>query len=213
MTRLILVRHGESCANRQKIFAGNYNVDLEERGVLQAEKTAEYIKDNFKVDKLYASDLIRAYRTGECIGKALGLEVIPCKGIREICAGLWDGMLFEEIEEKYAESYAVWRNDVGKAQPPEGESIVEMKSRVMTAFTKIAEENDGKTVVCATHATPIRIMQSVVQTGGIENMKDIPWVSNASVSIFEYDNGKWTATMISEDSHLTGLQTHLPANV
>ena len=213
MTRLILVRHGESCANRQKIFAGNYNADLEERGILQAKKTAEYIKNNFKVDVLYASDLKRAFKTGECLGEALGLEVIPCKGIREINAGLWDGMYFDEIEEKYAESYSIWRNDIGKAQTPEGESVEGMKKRIMKAFTEIAEENDGKTVLCATHATPIRIMQSVVQTGGIENMKDIPWVSNASVSVFEYDNGKWTVVLISEDSHLADLLTRLPANV
>ena len=213
MTKLILIRHGESQANRNGIFAGNFDADLEDRGMLQAEKTAKYIKDNFKVDAVYASDLKRAYKTGKCIADELGLEVIPESQIREIHAGKWDGEKFDVIFEKYAEDYKIWKEDIGSSRPTEGESIAEMKERVMPAFEKIAMNNDGKTVVCATHATPIRIMQTIVQKGSLSEMQNVSWVSNASVSIYNYDNGKWTAEVVSFDEHLSDLRTNLPANV
>ena len=60
-----MVRHGESEANRNEIFAGHFNADLEDKGLLQAQKTAEYIKENYKVDKVYSSDLKRAFKTGK----------------------------------------------------------------------------------------------------------------------------------------------------
>ena len=83
----------------------------------------------------------------------------------------------------------------------------------MSALTKIAEKNNGKTVVVATHATPIRVAQSIVQTGGLDEMKNIPWVSNASVTVFEYENKSFKAVKISEDAHLSELRTALPDNV
>lgn len=213
MTKLILIRHGESQANRNGIFAGNYDADLEQRGLMQAEKTAYYVKENYKVDKVYASDLIRAYKTGKCIGDILGLDVTKCEGFREIKAGKWDGAKFDYIIETYPEEYAVWKNDIGNSRPTEGESVAEMKERVMNAFEKVAIDNEGKTILIATHATPIRIMQTIVQMGTLEKMTQIPWVSNASVSVYNYEHGQWSAEVISYDEHLSDMMTNLPTNV
>ena len=55
-------------------------------------------------------------------------------------------------------------------------------------------------------------MQSLVETGGLDEMENIPWVSNASVNIFEYD-GNWKIVSLSLDSHLAELKTVLPKNV
>ena len=214
MTTIIMVRHGESEANRMGVFAGNFDADLQGRGVKQAEKTAEFIANTYKVDKIYASDLKRAFRTGKAIGDRLGMEVIPERRVREISAGEWEGKTFVEIEEKYADAYHVWRTDVGNARCTGGESTRELGARILAALTEIAEANEGKTVVVATHATPVRVMQVHTQGGGDFNiMKDIKWVSNASVSEFFYENGKFTCGKISQDAHLGDLSTFLPANV
>ena len=52
MTTLILIRHGESEANRNNVFAGHINPDLQNKGLKQAERTAKYITENYKVDKI-----------------------------------------------------------------------------------------------------------------------------------------------------------------
>ena len=212
MTTLILIRHGESESNRQGIFAGQINPDLQNRGLKQAELTAKYITDNYKVDKIYSSDLQRAYKTATCLADILGMEVTTEKNLREINAGKWEGMKFDDLVLKYEKDYNIWLSSISDAVCPEGESVRQMGKRVIAALTKIAEENHGKTVVIATHGTPIRAMQSFVRCTTFDEMKNIPWVSNASVSVFEYNDNTWKEIMVSEDKHLAELKTVLPQN-
>ena len=61
-TKLIVVRHGYSVTNVTNTFAGNLDVELNEIGIMQAEKAGEYLK-KYKIDKIYSSDLVRAYKT------------------------------------------------------------------------------------------------------------------------------------------------------
>ena len=82
----------------------------------------------------------------------------------------------------------------------------------MKTLTEIAKENDGKTIAIATHATPIRAAQTIIERGDIKYMKYVPWASNGSVTVFQYD-GKWECISISEDSHLGDQKTVFPPNV
>ena len=213
MTKLLLIRHGESEANNKAFFAGQYDAPLMPKGVEQAEITAKYTVEKYHPVKIYASDLKRAYKTGKTLADKLGMEIIADKRFREIDAGEWDGIKFNELGDKYAEEFRIWRDDIANAKCTGGESVEDLRKRVFGAATEVAENNDGKTVVIATHATPIRVMQTYVQMGSLEKMNDIPWVSNASVSVFEYDNGKWTCKAVSVDKHLGDLVTALPSNV
>lgn len=213
MTTLVLVRHGESEANRQNLFAGNFDADLQNRGMKQAEATAEFIAGHFKVDKVYASDLKRAYKTGKCIADKCRLEVVADKNLREIDAGEWEGKDFFGIGDLYPEAWKIWLEDIAHAQCPGGESTEQLRDRIMGEAEKIAKENDGKTVVLVTHATPVRIVETMIRFRSIENMKDVPWVSNASATVITYDEGKWELIERSIDKHLGDLLTVLPGNV
>ncbi len=213
MTTLILIRHGESKANEQGIFAGHLDVELTETGKRQANLTAEYIEKNFAVDKLYASDLKRAFDTGKSVADRLGKQITPTKELREISAGDWDGTRFDTLKTEYKDAYSVWLTDIGNAVCTNGESVRGLAKRVLNILTKIAEENEGKTVVCATHATPIRVMETLITYGDLNKMKDVPWVTNASVTVIAYENNEWQLIMTSEDSHLKDVKTTLPKNV
>ena len=213
MTTLILVRHGQSQANLERRFAGHTNAKLTQTGLDQARLTAQYIKENYNISKVYASDLSRAFETGKCISDLFGTEIIPNQNLREIYAGKWEGMSFDDITSTYAEDYSVWLSDIGNARCTEGESPKELAERFISAIEEIAKENDGQTVAIATHATTIRVTQSIVQTGSLDGMKNIPWVTNASISELIYDNGKWSFGKISINEHLSSLPTPLPANV
>ncbi len=213
MTTLLMVRHGQSEANIHNIFAGNFDADLTELGLKQAKVTAEYIHKNYQVDKIYASDLKRAYKTGLAIGEQFDLEVIPNKSLREISAGKWEGLTFEELPILYPEEFGIWLNDIGNSRCVGGESTAELGARILKALEKIALENDGKIVAIATHATPVRVMECLTQNRPIKDLKDISWVSNASVTEFCYDNGKWTIVKRGYDEHLSDLRSTLPPNV
>lgn len=210
MTRIILIRHGESEANQRDIFAGHLDAALTERGLEQARLTAEYVAQNHKVDKVYASDLQRAFVTGKTVADRLGLGITPDPQFREIAAGKWDGMVFDDIIKVYPDDFNRWIQDIGNACCTDGESVVQLHNRVTEALNRVADENDGMTVVIASHATPIRVMLNMVINNDVRRMNEVPWVSNASVSVIEKGNGKWSVISVSEDKHLSGLRTALP---
>ena len=212
MTTLLLIRHGESEANNKGFFAGQYDAELMPKGIEQAEKTAQYIAEKYSPDRIYASDLKRAYCTAVPVSKLIGADIISDRGLREIYAGKWQQTRFDDLQKEFSNEYGVWLNDIGNARCTSGESVKELSERVMAALTVIAKENDGKTVAVATHATPIRAAQTLIQYGAIRRMKDVPWVSNGSVTVLEYD-GEWRCKSVSEDEHLGKDRTVFPANV
>lgn len=213
MTTLILIRHGESEANRHDIFAGWSDPELLEKGVNQARCTAKFIASNYKVDKIYSSDLKRAYKTARCLAEIIDAEILTNKNLREINGGAWELMNFKDIAGKYPNEFEMWLNNIGKASCVDGESVSDLGNRVSDALTEIAEENDGKTIAVATHATPIRAMQSYIQFKNFDGMGNIPWVSNASVTILEYENNNWKIVNAGLDEHLAEMKTSLPENV
>ena len=213
-TTLLLIRHGESEANRCAYFAGQLDAELMEKGVMQAEKSAEFVKENYKVNAIYSSDLQRAYRTAECFSDVLGLDIIKETGLREINGGDFQGKKHAELPVLYPEEYGkVWLKHIGKAKCPNGESVKEIGERVIGTLEKIAKQNKGKTLVISTHATPIRATQCIVQTGSVDDMENIPWASNASVTEITYNNGEWELVRASIDEHLADLRTIFSKNV
>ena len=215
MTRIIFVRHGESVGNLEHRFYGNFDRGLTDIGRQQADKAGEYILKNYKLDIAYASDLGRAYETGEIIAKKQGLTPIPDKGLREINAGIWENRLFDEIVTEFADTYHIWRTDIWNSAPNGGETVKELAARIKNAVWAIAEKNNGKTVLIATHATPIRTLECEWRHEPYENMKDRPWVKNASVSVVDYDTVSRTVTpvIIGEADFMGDMITALPKNV
>ena len=213
MTKLLIIRHGQSHANLDGIFVGHVDSPLSDLGKQQAEVTADFIVSNYHVDAVYASDLERAFYTGKTVADRLGLPVTAVSGMREIFAGDWETVKFDTLSTEYGEPYQLWLRDIGLAQCPNGESTADLQARIVATLTAIAEENDGKTVVVATHATPIRVLMHHCSGLPLSEMKNIPWVSNASVTVVHYENGILTIAEAGLDAHLGDMRTALPKNV
>ena len=73
MVRFLIIRHGYSKSNKEKKFTGQMDVGLDEAGVIQAECTGKYVAEKFNVDKIYSSDLCRAYDTAEPLSEITGI--------------------------------------------------------------------------------------------------------------------------------------------
>lgn len=213
MTTLILERHAESMANLANVFAGHSDHDLSPRGRRQAELTAAHIAAHYPIDAIYSSDLPRTRQTAAPVSEKTGLPVRTDPGLREIFAGDWEGITFDRLPELYPAEYAHWMRDIGSAGCVGGETTAALAERVMAALTRIAEENYGKTVLVVTHATPVRTAVCLMGGHPLSEMQHIPWVSNASLTTAEYENGRWTLKKISEDEQLADLRTALPDNV
>ncbi|MBO5868861.1 MAG: histidine phosphatase family protein [Oscillospiraceae bacterium] len=212
-TKFYLVRHGQSQGNLLGLFLGHTDMDLTELGYRQAELAAEYLKD-IPVDVIYASDLQRAYHTGCPTAEAKGMEIHKSAALREVYAGLWEERAFDDLMVEYPESYGkVWRLDIGNAQCDSGESVMDLQKRIVTELQRIAEENPGKSVMIFTHATPIRVFAAHCRELSADQIKDIPWASNASVTTAEYEDGKFTLLEYSIDHFMGELVTSLGKNV
>lgn len=211
MVTFIIERHGQSQANLDGVFAGHYDVPLTEQGISQAKKTAQYVKENYKIDKIYASDLKRAYVTAKQVAELFDIEVIPDKNLREIFAGQWEEMPFAELYKR--EDFALWTNQIGKVKCPKGETMLEFGERIISEFKKIAQENDGKTIFIATHATPLRRIIAHCKNIDIEDLNQIKSPSNCSITVIEYENGRGKIKLEAYDEFLGNIRTKLPANV
>lgn len=213
MTRLLIIRHGQSTANIQGVFAGHVDSALTELGLRQAELTAEYIVTNYTVDRVYGSDLRRAFATGKAVADRLGLEITPDAALREIYAGIWEGVPMAELAESYGEPYQIWMHDIGNAVCEGGESVAQMQERIVSAVCRIARENPGKTVVIATHAAAIKALQCHCEGRPLDEMKDVPWVDNASVTDIVWENDRLRVIEAGHSAHLGELVSKLPKNV
>lgn len=212
MTRLIFVRHGESQANQLRLFAGSSNFALTEKGVAQAQAAAQELK-KYKIDAVYASDLQRAYYTGLAIARSQPCPIYKNSGLREISAGLWESCSFDTIAKDYPQMHTIWTQNIGRAILPQGESVAQLYSRVKTAVMNIIDQNSGKTICLATHATPIRAMEAVWNSRSYDHMQKFPWVSNASISVVDFDQGCWKVIVRGYNGHLGALNTELPKNI
>lgn len=212
MTEIYIIRHGQSKANEQDLFLGHGNMDLTELGYKQAEKTAAYL-DRIHVDAIYSSDLLRAYNTALVTAKRKGLPVTTSKNLREIDAGKWEYMPFNEIIQVYEEDFLVWKHNIGLARCTGGESTIEVGQRLAAEIKRIAEENPGKTICIFSHAAAIRMLKAVCDGCAPEEMQKIPYASNASVSHLRYENGQLCVLEYSIDDFMGDLATRLPTNV
>lgn len=208
-----MIRHGQSMANADGLFAGQFDSPPTELGLMQARMAAEYVSANYIIDKVYTSDLKRAYAVGRAVADKISTEPIKDEDLREINAGLWEGKHFDELLEKFDTYRNTWLHDIGNVTCDGGESVAHLQERFVSALKRIGDENDGKTVVIATHATPIRALCCHCAGKGLSEMKDIPWVTNASTSVFEYENGKFTEASIGYDEYLGDVVTKFPSNV
>ena len=208
MVKLIIIRHGNSIGNFKRIFIGQTDWGLSEVGEEQVKRATEYLSQ-FKIDKIYSSDLSRAYNTVLPTAQRLGLEVITKKGLREIYAGEWEQTPFTELAEKFPETYWTFQNDIGNAHPDGGEAISEVFDRIKAPIEEILAESDGETVLIGTHATVIRVMNCLWHNDTLENLQKYDWVSNAAVCHIEYEDGKYNVVEYGHDAHLEGIITHV----
>ena len=212
MTTLYFVRHGESRANVEKVFTGQTDVPLSSRGMRQAEELKERLLA-LKPDAFFSSDLLRAVQTVTPAAEALGLAVRPEKDLREIDGGQWEGKPFGTIARAYPEDYARWTENIGLARCTGGESLEEVQTRGLAAVLRIAQENDGKTVVLATHAAMIRALTCAFRGLPLSEMQHIPFVPNASLSEVRFERGAFTIVIYADVSFLGSDVTRLPEDI
>ena len=202
MVKFVIIRHGYSLGNKEKRFTGQLDVPLDEVGYAQANATAKYVVENFKIDKIYSSDLRRAYDTAKPIAEALGLPINVEKSLREADVGIWEGRLISEVEKEFPERFAFYKTSPGLSHFEGGESYASLSARACATFERSAAENDGKTIAVTTHGGVIRTLFAAWNGISLEQIGGLLHFPNASVTVAEYDCGKVKFLQEGYDGHL-----------
>lgn len=208
MTKVILVRHGQSDANVIKMFAGVYDSPLTALGHAQAECVAKAIREQYHVDAVYASDLQRANVTGQRIAEACGLPLQVDIGLRECYMGEWEGLTFADAEKNFHELFWEWRTDIGNSRCPGGEKPGDAGDRMYDTVRRIVDRHPGETVAIATHSVVIRALECrITKNRDYNEMKNVPYVQNASITVMEWDGDDVRYTLIGDERHLGELRS------
>ncbi len=207
-TVIYLVRHGQSIGNLIKVCLGHTDLELTEKGYIQADMTFNELK-NVDFSAVYSSDLVRARETARPHAEYRGLDVCISDKLRELNFGIWENRDIKLVAEEYGELFTVvWRSQFGSFTAPEGEAVVDCADRMVAEVEKIASKHHGETVLIVSHAAAIRALWGKISGLAPELWaKNVPFPTNASYSVLKFDGERLIPGEYSCDAHLGDFVT------
>ena len=150
LTRIFLLRHGQTAWNAELRIQGQLDIPLDATGLWQAARVAEALRDE-GVEAIYTSDLQRARQTAAPLAAACGLQPIADEGLRERSFGSFEGRTYAEIELQRPEEALRWRRRQPDFQPGGGEALRNFHARSIGTLLAIAAQSAGRTIAVVAH--------------------------------------------------------------
>ena len=204
MTKLYLVRHGQTAWNVGEIFRGRADIPLDETGRQEAELAGEALRGE-AIHAVYSSPLSRSFETAQHIATFHNLPVEPLEAIIDISYGDWEGLSNEKVRESYPELHKLWHEHPHKVRFPRGESLDEVRARSMTAVSRLMVKHKGQTIVLVAHRVPNKVVCCALI--GLDNSHF--WriqQDTACTNLFTHKNGQWLITFLNDTSYLKVLK-------
>ncbi|MBE9472271.1 MAG: histidine phosphatase family protein [Chloroflexi bacterium] len=205
MTRIVLVRHGQTAWNREVRFRGQADVELDEFGLQQAQATGRYLAARWPVVAVYASPLRRATQTAEAIARAHGLTAHPLEGLLDINFGEWQGLSPDEVAQRYPALYRAWWEAPHTVRFPGGERLDDVRSRVVAALDDVIARHPEQAVALVSHTVANRVLLCAVLGWGNDRFWRLRQ-ETCAVNVFDAeDDGTFTIVLLNDTCHLQGL--------
>lgn len=202
--RLLLIRHGETGASRERRFAGTRDVPLTELGRRQCEAVAQALASTV-IAAIYASPLERARASAEIVARPHGLAVRLEPAFREMSFGAWEGLTGDEVRARFPEAMAAWTSTPHLATPDGGESLAAVAARVATARDELLDAHTGETVALVAHAIVIRLLVLGALGLGPDRIRSVD-ASPAGITEIEYQEGWATVHRMNTIAHLDAVE-------
>lgn len=201
MTRIILVRHGETDWNVEGRYQGQEDRPLSSLGLEQAELLAKSLR-NLHIDHCISSPLQRSFKTCQFCADYHHLTVEADARLSEINHGSWEGQLAADIAAQYPEAYNQWHSEPHLVQMPDGgENLEDVRKRAREAFDDYAQRYPDQTLLVASHDAVNKAI--ICDLLGL-NMSHFWQIKqdNTCVNVLEYDKGVWRVVLINSTSHM-----------
>ena len=203
-TVLLLVRHGQTPTTGKLLPGRAAGLHLADAGRDQAAAVASRIAELANITAVYASPLERTRETAAPIGKVLGKKVGIHKGLLECDFGDWTGAQLSDLMKK--PEWATVQRAPSTFRFPNGESFTEMQTRMVSALDDIRSRHPGGTVVCVSHADPIKAAVAHAMGTHLDLFQRIV-IGTCSVSAISYSAfGPVVLTVNSTGSSLKDLR-------
>lgn len=197
-TRLILIRHGQTEWSCQKRYCSYTDVDLNEEGISQARRLSKRLS-NEKIYRVYSSDMKRAFQFAMIALKDIPIERLP--DLQEMNFGIFEGLTYQEIMNKYPDVYKKWLNNPLGIIIPEGESLNSLATRTRKALAKILSINNNETVAVFTHAGPIKVILCDILKLDLGKIWQIEQ-DLAGLNVIEFDKGNNKVYLLNDTLYL-----------
>jgi probable phosphoglycerate mutase len=178
VTRISLVRHGQTDWNLAKRIQGSSDIPLNQTGREQAEATGIAMSGG-SYDAIYASPLSRATETATIIAGHTGLDApLPVPAVAERRYGEAEGLTGAEILTRWPEGTPVPGRETREA-------VVE---RALPALVELAEKHPDESIIVVSHGGVISALVRHVTSHALPGPGEV--IPNGSVHEFVYDDGR-----------------------
>lgn len=196
MTKVYLIRHGETEWNAKGKYLGLTDIPLNNNGERQAKALSSFLSKE-RIDAVYSSALTRTIQTARIIAEPHELEVSKISELNEVDFGEWDGLTYFEIKERYSNLADDWLNKTSEVQITGGETWSHFKKRVVSGLRKILNENENKNILIVSHGGPIKAIISEVLGLSLTSFWKIRQ-DRGAINIVEFFDEGATITLLND---------------
>lgn len=183
-TRVLLIRHAQVDPIGNWLAGRSRGIHLNEKGQMQARELVSKLA-NVKLEGIYSSPLERAQETAHFVASSKGLDVSVCDDLTDVDFGDWTGKTFEALAAM--PEWHVFNQARACARIPGGETMLDVRQRMVRAIESIGSRHEGASVAIFSHCDPIRA--AIVHHAGmtLDSILRIS-VDPASISVLDCDS-------------------------
>lgn len=183
--RVVLIRHGQTDYNKQRLLQGHKDIALNDFGREQARSVQKRIR-TFSPEKIFSSDLIRASETAEILRAGSALPIVKDARLRERFLGKWEGMSIEKLESENKAEWHQYRNGDGSFVPGEsGETAIDHRRRIDDFFETVKQCSEERILVVTHGGSLVQMFAYII--GAVAGHSPRVVIPNCAYNSFEID--------------------------
>jgi broad specificity phosphatase PhoE len=205
MTRIVLVRHGQTEWNRFERVRGRADIALDATGRAQAEATGQRVAAELQPAAVYCSPLQRALHTAQAIASRLSQEPQIDQGLVDMDFGDWQGLTGPEVEQRWPEAAAAWIKAPDRVSFPGGESLPQVLERCSAALGTLIERHREQTIAAVAHTVVNRVLLCFVLGIDVSNYWRIGQ-DTCAINVFTWRDQAFYIQSLNDTGHLRSMR-------